>query len=222
LLHSALALSTLTPEQKSQVQALIEQKNAANADARAARAQLLESVADAIASGSVDAADLAPKVDAVVAAIQADGPTDRSLLENLHALLTPGQRTELVIDVRSRMHAALRPGDEGGNFGWIPKKKLDLTSAQEAEAEEKFRTYYASIDPEARIETPDDRWRLLDAFEEDTFVMSDVAPPKSRDAIRRCVDRSVTTARAMAPVLTPEQRSAAASLWRSWAAEAEM
>ena len=50
----------------------------------------------------MDDVALAPSVQAVEGAIQADEPGERAALEKLHAILTPAQRVELVTKIASR------------------------------------------------------------------------------------------------------------------------
>jgi Spy/CpxP family protein refolding chaperone len=212
----------LTPTQKSQIQALIEQKNAANAGVRAAHEQLLDALADAVSAGTVNSVALAPKVQTVVAAIQAAEPTDRSLLENLHSILTPVQRTFLASQMESQiqMESSRQGGDDEGHLGWI-SKKLGLTSTQQSQAEMNYRTYYEAIDPGARAEMRQERMQMLEAFKGDSFVMSQLMPPRGADDIQRWVNHVVVVAAATAPVLTPDQRAAEAALFRTWATKLE-
>jgi Spy/CpxP family protein refolding chaperone len=219
LLRSALRLASLTPSQRIQIQGLAEQKQTADADIPAARAHLLDALAGAVHAGNVSAVALAARVQALVTAIQTAQPTDRAVVQSLHAILTPGQRTVLANEVEERVQAASETGGEhGAPPGWL--SKLELTHAQKSQVETNFRTLYASIDPDGRTEWWDEHVRLLEAFKGDAFVMSQVAPPKTGDEIERRVDHIVNMAKAATPVLTSDQREAGAALLRSWAARA--
>jgi Spy/CpxP family protein refolding chaperone len=216
LMHSALDLSSLTPTQRSRVQALIEQKTSQNANIRAANAQLLTALADAIQSGNVSTTALTPRVQAVVTAALTDEPADRSMLEALHDTLTPGQRAELVEKAESRMDAASERN--GGRLGWVATM-LNLTPAQTAQIEENLRTSESASNQDMRTEVRQEHTRLLEAFRGDKFVMSQVVPPKTGDALGHFVGHIVFMAQAAAPVLTNEQRATVASTLRRWAAK---
>jgi Spy/CpxP family protein refolding chaperone len=219
LLRSALELSSLTPTQKNQIQTLIQQKQTANANVQMARSQLLNALADAVDSGNVSAMTIAPKVQAMVTAIEANEPGDRGTLESLHAILTPIQRTVLANDVELRLQSAEQQVGQVGSgqgiyLGWW-SSKLNLTPAQQNQVETNYRTFYNSIDPNARAKLDSEHMRLLEAFKGSTFVMNQVVPLRTGAEIELRVEHMVNMARAATPVLTAEQRATATSLLRS-------
>jgi Spy/CpxP family protein refolding chaperone len=218
LLREALDLPSLTATQRGQIQGLLAQKESVNAGVRSAHAELLNAVADAIDAGYVSASILAPKAQAVVAAVQAAQPSNRAILESLHAVLTPEQRAEIASEVQTHMQAAgeQRSEERAGHVSWLANQ-LDLTPAQEEAIESNMRAFNKSPGIDEGAEADAECRRLLRAFAGDTFVMSQVAPPKSSDEIQTWVDKLVLGAQAAAPVLTAGQRGRAASMLRGWA-----
>jgi len=217
LMSAALELPSLTPAQRTQIQSLVDQRRSANAEAHAAHAELLNALADAISSGTVSPAMLAPKVQELVAAVIADQPTDRYLLETLHTALTPAQRVELANEAESRMNMLQQKSSaQGGRATWMAKE-LGLTDAQESQIQANLRALEPAAERDMFTQAREDHLRVLEAFKGDTFSMATVMPVKTSDAIRQWVDHAVVMAEATAPVLTPNQRAIAASILRGWA-----
>ena len=98
-------------------------------------------------------------------------------------------------------------------LGWV--SSIALSSAQESQIEENMRVRYEGPEPDEQDEMRAERLRVLDVFKSDAFVMDQVVPPKSEDDIERWVNHAVVLAAAATPVLTAEQRSAAASMLRT-------
>jgi hypothetical protein len=213
LLRAALELSSLTAGQKDKIQTLVDQKKIASSNIHAAHAQLLEALADAVESGKANAVALAPKVRAVVTAIRASEPADRHLLEDLHATLSPDQRNALASRLEAPTQTAHQKSAEERRLGWV--SSLVLSSAQESQIEGNVRARYEGPEPDEQDEMRAERMSVLEAFKGDAFVMDQVVPPKSEDDIERWVNHAVVLAAAATPVLTAEQRTAAASILRT-------
>jgi Spy/CpxP family protein refolding chaperone len=227
LLHASLRLESLSASQRQQIEQLVASEKAATANVRAARGQLTHAVAAGLGSGSVNEEALGPQLEAVEGAIQADEPVMRGTLEKLHAILTPAQRTELVgkIEARdARMQARMaehrRDGGsaqakEGGVGPW--GRALGLTDAQRAQIKASLGSTPA-VDPGLRVEARTERQRVLDAFKGDRFVMNEIAPARDPRLIDEEAGRMVRLAKAVAPVLTAEQRATAAAKLQQMAA----
>jgi Spy/CpxP family protein refolding chaperone len=237
LLRASLHLDSLSATQRQQVEALVQQEKAAHANVGVARSQLLQAVANRVAAGNVDEAALAPSVQAVEGAIQADEPGDRAAIEKLHAILTPAQRVELVTKIES--HAGREHGNRGGpgavagasadggprpameHGGGMWGRALNLSDAQKQQIGANLRSSSgAGPDKAVWKEARETRMHVLEAFKADRFVMSEVAPPRDPRLAQGEVDRIVRMAKASAPVLTPEQRATAAAKLRQMAAHA--
>ena len=233
LLRASLHLDSLSSAQRQQIEALVQQEKAAHANVAAARSQLLDAVAGRVAAGDVDDVALAPNVQAVEGAIQADEPGDRAALEKLHAILTPAQRVELVTKLESHgrgghkadagEHGREGAGHEarGGRGGGMWGRALGLTDAQKAQIAVNLKSIGPAPDKAVWKEARDARVHLLEAFKADRFVMNEVAPPRDPRVIEQGVDRIVRIAKASAPVLTQEQRATAAAKLHEMATRAK-
>jgi Spy/CpxP family protein refolding chaperone len=230
LVHASLSLSTLRADQRAQIQQLVEQQKAAHAGVRAARSDLMEAVARGVESGRVDDASLKPKVDAVARATAANEPAKRAALEKLHTILDASQRAELVnaIEAKRSAHgkAAAPQGNgakpahhEGGRGLGHWAKALNLTPQQAQQIQANLRAEHekdrAAGGAQAAHGAKGGQARLLEAFKADRFVMNEVAPPADPAKATRGAGRIVNMAQAAVPVLTAEQRTAAAAKLRA-------
>jgi Spy/CpxP family protein refolding chaperone len=232
LLRASLHLESLTAAQRQQIEGLVQQERTTHANVASARSQLLQALATRVAAGSVDDVALAPNVQAVDGAIQADEPGDRAALEKLHAILTPAQRVELVTKVEAREGGkgkwASRDGgaananraERGEHGGGMWARELNLTQAQKDQIRVNLRSIGPSVDKTVWQEARESREHVLEAFKGDRFVMNEVAPAKDPRLIDQGVERIVRMAKASAPVLTAEQRTAAAAKLQEMASHA--
>ena len=232
LLRASLRLDSLSTSQRQQIEGLVQQERTAHTNVAAARSQLLEALAGKVAAGSVDDAALAPNVQAVEGAIQADEPGDRAAIEKLHAILTPAQRTELVTRLEARRHygrqtVAEAGGDAGAELrmghvgGMMWGRALNLTDAQKQQIGANLRSSGGAPDKAGWKESGQAQHQVLEAFKADRFVMSEVAPPRDPRLVEQGVERVVRIAKASAPVLTADQRATAAAKLREMSALGE-
>ena len=146
LIHEALKLDSLSSDQRAAIEKLVDQKRAASAPVRAADAQVLTALAKQVEQANVDANALAPVLAGERSAATAENAVERDTLNQLHGILTPAQRTELVdrIEAKSGPDARVgaRRGPPGGGGAQRPGRgmestrgghKLGLTPAQEAQ-----------------------------------------------------------------------------------------
>jgi Spy/CpxP family protein refolding chaperone len=222
LLHASLRLDSLTASQRQQIEALVQGERSSHTNIRAARSQLLQAVAGEMASGAIDEAALKPSVQALEGAIEADEPADRAALETLHTILTPAQRTELVSRVEARHGHHAPPSDGGARparmHGGMWGRDLNLTDAQKQQIGANLRSAGPGVDRALWTEARGTHEQVLTAFKGDTFVMNQVAPPRDPRLIDAEAERIVRVAKASAPILTPDQRAAAATKLRAMAA----
>jgi Spy/CpxP family protein refolding chaperone len=206
LLGAALKLDSLTPAQRSQIEQLVAQRRAAEVPVRQADAQVLTVLAHQVEQAKVDDAALAPSLAAKRGAAVVAQQVDRAALVQLHAVLTPAQRTQLVDGIEARMAE--------GRAGWAGKGqpgagRLGLTDAQRAQVRANLQAEGAPTpSPEARAQ----RKAALDSFRGDAFDASALAQ------LGRGEDREMRMTRALIPVLTPNQRATLADRLRHRAA----
>jgi Spy/CpxP family protein refolding chaperone len=218
LLRASLHLDSLTAAQRQQIEALAQGERSAHANVTTARSQLLHALASRVAAGSVDDVALAPNVQAVEEAIQADEPGDRATLEKLHAVLTPAQRAELVTKIES--HEGSHEGNKGRGPGWWGHE-LNLSQTQRDQIRVNLRSIGPSVDKSVWKEARDSRQHVLEAFKGDRFVMNEVAPTRDPRIVDQGVEGMVRMAKASAPVLTAEQRATASAKLQEMAARAK-
>jgi Spy/CpxP family protein refolding chaperone len=216
----ALGDVPMTASQRAQIEQLAAEAETRRAAVRAARRDLTLAIAAQVQSGSIDRAALQPKIDAVVAALNASQPGDRAGVERLHAILGPDQRTAFVDALEARSHQVVAGGGDGGGLRlWAEELKLSDDQRAQIKAAIEQRVGAAPQGagggrPWMERKARGAKW--LDAFKQDRFVFDEVAPPQpaGQDGARAC-DRFVGMVEAAVPVLTAEQRAAAAQMLRA-------
>jgi Spy/CpxP family protein refolding chaperone len=215
LLGDALGDVPLSPAQRSQIEQLATDAEARHADERAARSDLLNVIAAQVQSGALDRVALQPKIAAVAAAVQKAQPADRAAIERLHAILTPDQRVAFVDALKSRVHERV-----GKVRDAHPLKKiaddLQLTEDQRAQ----LRTaLHAHFEGQKGGHDGGAGWgpgmhrgaKVLSAFEQEHFVLDEVAPPLDvQNVVTQKSDHFLSATEAALPILTPGQRAIAA------------
>ena len=119
LMADALKLGSLSGEQRSKIQALEQSVHGGWVPVRQADAQVLTALAQQVEQGAVDRGALQGSLDAETSAAHAVFQTDLGAVTQLHDLLTPAQRGELVDAVEAMAPGHARPGLEafrGGDF----------------------------------------------------------------------------------------------------------
>jgi Spy/CpxP family protein refolding chaperone len=213
----ALSEVPLSAAQRAQIEKLASDAEARHADARAARKDLMLALADQVQAGQVDRATLAPKIDALAAALGRAQPGDRASFEQLHAVLNPDQRVAFVNALQARFDAKRsEAGEKHPLKQW--SDDLKLSDAQKEQIRSALRERFH----EMKHATSSERdWadggrahhaaKMLGAFKEDRFVMDEVAPAKDvSKAAAKMADRMVGLAQTVLPILTPDQRTVAA------------
>jgi Spy/CpxP family protein refolding chaperone len=223
LLGDALGDVPLSPAQRSEIEQLAAEADARHADERAARSDLLNLLAAQVQSGALDRAALQPKIAAIAAALQKAQPADRAAIERLHAILTPDQRVAFVDALKSRFHERM-----GKMRDAHPLKKmaddLQLTDDQRAQLRAAFRARFQGGEHgEQAANDGGGGWhhgmrrgaKVLSAFEQEHFVLDEVAPPIDvQDAVTQKSGHFLTAAEVALPILTPAQRVVAAQKLR--------
>jgi Spy/CpxP family protein refolding chaperone len=236
LLGEALGDVPMTPSQRAEIEQLATEAEARHAAARGARRDLTLAVAAQVEAGSIDRELLRPKIDALASAMAASQPSDRAAIERLHAILGPDQRTAFIDALEARLHE--RMGDMDGAGGpahngklahWA--QELNLSDGQreqlKAALEQHFRA--AREQGASRGQAGAHPWmeakrrgaKLLDAFKQDRFVLDEVMPRQNPgEQAARSSEFFLGMAEAALPILTPEQRKAAAEKLRTRAEKA--
>jgi Spy/CpxP family protein refolding chaperone len=210
LVGAALHVQSLTAEQRTQIDQLVQERRAAAIPVRQADAQVLTVLAQQVESAKVDPQSLGPSLSAERAAAVQERDVDRATLNRLHAILTPAQRNELVDSVEAHEGAHGAQGrPDGGARERSGALKLGLTQEQKAQ----IRANLAAERPAHDRTAKRGQMRAsLESFRGDSFDGNAMAHAEGRGA------REVHLAGAMVPVLTPQQRAAFATALRQRAA----
>jgi Spy/CpxP family protein refolding chaperone len=226
LFGEALGDVPLTASQRVALEQMATDAEARHAAVRAARQDLMTALAAQIEAGAIDRAALQPKLAAITAAAQASQPADRAAFEQLHAVLTPDQRTAFVDAVAAR--AQQRKGafmDKGGMHQLA--QQLQLTDDQKAQIKaavmQKMQAGGAGNKGDHdRRGAKHHGEAVMAAFKQDTFVFDQVSPPKDvGQQVTRSTDRILGIAEIAMPILTPAQRTLAAQKLRERAANVD-
>jgi Spy/CpxP family protein refolding chaperone len=228
LIGDAFGDVPLTASQRAAIEQMAIDAEARHADARAARKDLMVAIAAQIESGTIDRAALQPKVDAVAAAMQKAQPADRAALEQLHAMLNADQRSAFVDALESRIKGKMGEAkDHHGMKQWA--EDLQLSDAQRDQIKSAFQArMQAARDkgehPWAEMKGEHEHGKkVLEAFKGDRFVMDEVAPAVDVQAkAAKMSSRFLGMAETVLPILTPQQRTLAASKLREKADSTEI
>jgi len=214
VMADALGDVPLTASQRPAVEKLAADTANRHAASRAAHRDLMITIAAQVQAGAIDRTALQPKIDALGAALQAAQPADRAAFEQLHALLTPDQRTAFVNAVEA--HVADRVAavhDRHPLQQWAVD--LQLTDDQKAQIRAVMKQQWQQAAHDSNgtpwAEHRQQAKQMLAAFAQDRFVMDEVAPAKDvAGRAQRMTSRILGIAEAALPVLTPQQRALAA------------
>ena len=221
LVGEALKLDSLTPEQRSSIEQLVQERKSAAVPARAADAQVLTQLAHQVEQASVDSQGLEASLGVERTAVSAERAADRDALVKLHSILTPAQRAQLVdkIEASSAKWAEKREAREGKEKSTQGEKregrgggKLGLTAEQRAQIKSNLaseRTPKTADQIKAEREA---HKAALESFRGDSFDPT----PLVRVEVRG--EHAEKMAKAVVPVLSPAQRATYASELRSQAA----
>jgi Spy/CpxP family protein refolding chaperone len=103
LVSAALKLDSLTGTQKTQIEKLVEERKAAHVPVRQTDARVLTELAHQVDQAKIDRESLKGSLEAESLAAQAARNVEVSSLAQLHTILTPAQRGQLVDAVQARM-----------------------------------------------------------------------------------------------------------------------
>lgn len=225
LFGAALGDVPLTATQRTQIEQLAADAQARQADAAAARQDLMLALATQVEGGAIDRAALQPKIDALSVAVQKTQPADRAAFERLHAILGPDQRTAFVDALEARLHERMGAmGDRHPMKQWA--EDLKLSDDQRAQIKtimrQRFEAGHHEHGAAPWMEGRQRGAKLLSAFKQDRFVMDEVAP--QMDAHKQAgamADHFIGLAEQVLPILTADQRVLAAQKLRTRANDLE-
>lgn len=225
VIGEALGDVPLTADQRTHIEQLAADADARHADARAARKDLTFALAAQIQAGHLDRAALAPKLDALSAALQKAQPADRTGFEQLHAILGADQRVAFVDALEAHIGEHM-----GAMRETHPMKQwaedLKLTGDQKKQIRTALKTHFEAAGGPGH----EGGWgphghgggdghergaKILAAFKQDRFVIDEVIPPKDiSKQVAHMSDRFLGVAETVLPILTPDQRNVAAQKLR--------
>jgi Spy/CpxP family protein refolding chaperone len=209
LLGAALKLDSLTADQRSSVEQLIQQRRTASAPVRQADSQVLQVLAHQVEQASINPQGLAPTLNIEKGAVATETAVERDALNRLHGILTPVQRGQLVDAIEAHFHGGHQHADAGTGgpgTGWQGGGHgLDLTAQQRAQIR-------ANLQAEGPTGQGAHMRAMLEAFRGDTFDATGFVTPVGPG------ERAERFAEAAVPVLSPTQRATFANHLRARAA----
>jgi hypothetical protein len=225
VIGDALGDVPLTADQRTHIEQLAADAEARHAEARAARKDLTFTLAAQVQAGHIDHAALAPKLDALSAALQKAQPGDRGGFEQLHAILGADQRVAFVDALEAHIGEHM-----GAMRGQHPLKQwaddLKLSGDQKKQIRAALKAHFEAAGGPGHEggwgphghgggEGHERGAKVLAAFKQDRFVIDEVIPPKDiSKQVARTSDRFLGVAEAVLPILTSDQRNVAAQKLR--------
>lgn len=216
LVEEAFALEGLSAEQRAEldrVQGVIE---GGHPEKKAAFAAFRSALSDAVRTGTLDREAMDRHVEALVGHSTTMVERKVEAMRDVHALLTPVQRTALlarVAEAKSSGCSDKKSGDKKRGKFYSLVFDLDLTDAQRAELEA-AKTELKSSRPSAEAKKEARRTRtaaLVAAFNSNAFDAKTLAAESKRPAhMRKKLQRKLAFAEKAIQALTPEQRAALA------------
>ncbi len=200
LIADGLSRVHLNQDQRGRVEDLGKRVNEREQAVTNAHHDLRDALAEQVRAGKVDEHALDNDVDALVRAREEASPVLRRAFEDLHGILNPQQRGELVDAITNRL------GDTRDDAGqWFDQlsRDLQLTDEQKPRVREILDGAKPTID-----EDSDRARRVIDAFKGDQFDVDEIVPVEEVGSHTRDRARGmIGIARDLVDVLTPEQRS---------------
>ncbi len=212
LVGAALKLDSITPEQRTQIEGLVQARKVAQVPAlrQGRRAGADGAGAAGAESGKSDPQALGPSLAVERTAAAGAARVDQATFVQLHSILTPAQRAQLVDRMEARTAKFAERKGEGvrehkakgeGGFG-----RLGLTQEQKAQ----IHANLEASRPERPVRGEKGGMKAaLESFRGDSFS----APSMERAQNKGMREVRVTTA--MIPVLTPNQRATVAAHLRA-------
>ena len=228
-LFIAMSLDTLgvSPEQKATVEKIRTDLHARMEPARSAEQSLVATLADGLASGSIDAARVDAALAAVNAAAAAVHGASADALNELHRALTPVQRGALVDKVDAHWSVWQEANAEEAGAASATDGHLAILQADLSLTPDQVTRIRASLaEKEKRLTRPDSqematRLRTFgDAFRSDAFDARTLAAASAADAhmVGRGAAHMASFIEAVSPILTVDQRTQLAERLREHAA----
>jgi Spy/CpxP family protein refolding chaperone len=233
LVGEALGEVPLRADQRTALERLAVDVDAAHAKTEAGRRELMVALADQIEAGRLDRAALQPKLDRVSAEWTSVRKTDADALDRLHAILDGEQRDAFVTALKGRMKA--RHGEHGEHgddrvqrFGGMHQLmgELNLTDEQRTRIQDALRDMRRAKEGEEPGNPPHKRGAGrhkrghggggFEAFRSDDFEASHMLA-RGDHARGMMSGRFLGVAETILPILTPAQRKIVADKLRAGA-----
>ncbi len=213
----ALEQVQLRPEQKTQVDKLMEEGRERHAAAKQAKGEFMRALADQIDSGKIDRCKLAPQTKALASAMAKTRPGDRAAMEKLHDILDSTQRGRFVEALQQEWQRAERSHSPDAIVDYLDDQ-LELTDDQESRLREVLTGLKQIREAEPGHAEKKEMWkRILEGFKGEQFDIEKIAPSDSAKDEERAMHRiegRLWAGEAILPILDEAQRSKIANLLR--------
>jgi Spy/CpxP family protein refolding chaperone len=209
LVGAALRLDSINSAQRSAIEQIAQQRRAADVGVRQADGLVLRMLAQQVEAGSVKPQLLRPGLSAEESAAAARSTVDASTLNQLHAILTPDQRNQLIDRVQARIAERQEQAGEEPFQGSLAQE-LQLTPEQRSQIQANLQAQGGGrtgiTEAQGRMTT------FFDAFRSESFDATQFARARAPG------EHLARVVQAMMPVLTPTQRGVLAGHLRKAAA----
>jgi Spy/CpxP family protein refolding chaperone len=213
IVAQALALPSLTTNQRTAIEQLVQTRHAAEVPVKQADARLLTALATQVEQASLDRQALASDVQALDGAASSARSVDRATLQQLHELLTPAQRGQLADALESEMQGH---GGHGRHEQLAHMEHhLGLSEQQETQIAANLRAERQGAADGGHHGPGAERQAWLESFRTDSFSTSTMG---GQHAAAHPGEHVENLMQAMLPVLTPTQRAQLATHLRHRAA----
>ncbi len=214
---AALGTVALRPDQRTELEQLAAAAEARHETMRGARQDLMGAIAAQVEAGKIDRAMLQPKMDATAKAFEAVRPGDAAALERMHTILDTSQR-EKFVDALEAQFKSKRGEHNPRSAMQAWATELKLTDAQRDQIKALLKAEFHKGSDGHHGDHGDHAkgghgGKVLEAFKSDHFVASEVMPDGAK--AQQASARFLGMAEAIVPLLTPEQRTIAATKLRA-------
>jgi len=219
LVVDALKDVSIKPEQRSAIDALLDEARVRHEPLVEAHRALMMTLADQIQAGHVDRAALKGPLHEIAESWECVRTGDLAALQALHDVLDARQRAQFADALEKRVDAAIEAHRSGALVERLAKE-LDLTEKQKDEFRKAMCAHEVKNDMDALMAAKRERIaKVLDAFKSDEFDATKYAPTEdARAQAKTSVKMMLDFAESILPVLEPEQRAKLADLVRAHAA----
>ena len=198
LIADGLSKVGLNQQQRTEIEQLGKKVTPKEQLVMEARRELQEELAEQLAKGEIDEKEFDDEIEELVDARMKASPVLRSALEDLHEILEPQQRGELVDAITSGMQERSQHAEQ-----WFDEFARDLRLTEDQKTKVKDVLMRAKPTLERDRETAK---KVFEAFRGEEFSMDELVPLEEvGKRTRTKAQAMISIAKSLTEILTPEQ-----------------